>query len=60
VETHYHSSEREIHHCCLGSDESQDQDQHGHETEEEDNEEKADEKANTSNSETRHYRFCQC
>jgi len=38
--------------CRLGSDESQDQDRHEHETEEED-EEKGDEKADTSNSETR-------
>jgi len=39
--------------CRLGSDESQDQDRHGHETEEEDDEEKGDEKADTSNNETR-------
>jgi len=37
----------------VDSDESQDQDRHGHEIEQEDNEEKGDEKTDTSNSETR-------
>jgi len=45
-------SERESS-CRLGSDESQDQDRYGHETEEEDDEKKNDEKADTSNNETR-------
>ena len=40
--------------CRLGSDDSQDQNRHGHETEEK------DEKADTFNNEMVRYRFCQC